>query len=97
MALANLADLVALHSPQDAHTFATGDGALVSLFRVDGLTRVYGRPEGRLSPELLKRLFAALPSFFQSPGHRLQWTLARDPDWADTAVEAHFAALDAQA
>ncbi|WP_409409164.1 hypothetical protein AAE485_14115 [Acidithiobacillus ferriphilus] len=97
MALANLADLVAVHSPQDAHTFATGDGALVSLFRVDGLTRVYGRPEGRLSPELLKRLFAALPSFFQSPGHRLQWTLARDPDWADTAVEAHFAALDAQA
>ena len=97
MALPNLADLVAVHSVQDEHTFATGEGALLSLFRVDGLTRVYGRPAGRISPELLKRLVAALPSFFQSPGHRLQWTLARDPDWADVEVDAHFAALDAHA
>ena len=97
MALPNLADLVAVHSVQDEHTFATGEGALLSLFRVDGLTRVYGRPAGSISPELLKRLVAALPSFFQSPGHRLQWTLARDPDWADVEVDAHFAALDAHA
>lgn len=97
MALPNLADLVAVHSPQGRHAFATGEGALVSLFRVEGLTRVYGRPEGHVSPELLKRLFDALSGFFQGPGHRLQWTLARDPAWAQPVMEAHFAALDAQA
>jgi intracellular multiplication protein IcmB len=97
MALPSLADLIEVHSVQDTHTFATGSGALVSLFRVDGLTRVYGRQEDRISPELLKRLYDALPSFFQTPGHRLQWTLARDPDWADAEVEAHFSALDVQA
>lgn len=89
-----LAERLAVHSVQDDTSFATGDGALVSLFRVEGLTRLYARGVGS---ELMERIYRALPAFFLTTGHRLQWTVARDPAWAHPVVERQFSGLERQA
>ena len=88
----NLNSHIAVHSIQDATSFASGIGGLVSVLRVDGLMRLMGR-----SPEVRARmdqeLQMILAPLFQKPGHILQWSFSRDPRWAKFSMDRHVERL----
>lgn len=83
---------ISVHSVQDDRTFATGNGALVTLFQADGLMRLQGRSES-VRQQMDKEFQPALAPLFQKPGHGLQWNFSRDPRWAERDLERHVRPL----
>lgn len=85
----NLNSQIAVHSIQDAESFATGIGGLVSVLRVDGLIRLMGKsPEVRAKMD--QDLLQILAPLFQKPGHIVQWSFARDPRWSVSTMDRHI-------
>ena len=87
---------VVVHSIQDATTFATGSGALVSLLRVDGLMVLMGQSEA-VRRKMDAALMQNLAPLFQKHGHVVQWSFSRDPGWSEHAMERHTKPLRAAA
>lgn len=83
-------DYCQLETIDDAQTFVTQDGGLLTVLEIEGTGRMMGQRGFRAT---LEDLHDQLGGVLKHPGHRLQFVFVRDPHTARRVVEQSTRAL----
>lgn len=83
-----------LETTDGQQIFVAKDGSLMSIVKIDGITRVIGEPELN---NIVHRMTTNMAKYLGQPGHALQFCFVRDPDWSPKMIQGQLGAARATA